>query len=189
MDFESAYQRYKDGVASDEEKDFVEKELEKARKMTEIIDAYESKKAISEEYDEEKIRKAKKQYAKKNTLKILLISTLVLIVSAVIVLSAVSYPMVASVPQRSLSMVPGIPMMGTLYSCAKSLAPVNVPSPPMAMSASIPSFCMFSYACLRPSGVLNSMQRAVLMIVPPRCTMPLTSWVVNSLISSSMSPL
>lgn len=89
MDFESAYQRYKDGVASAEEKDFVEKELEKARKMTEIIDAYESKKAISEEYDEEKIRKAKKQYAKKNTLKILLISTLVLIVSAVIVLSAV----------------------------------------------------------------------------------------------------
>lgn len=44
MDFESAYQRYKDGVASAEEKDFVEKELEKARKMTEIIDAYESKK-------------------------------------------------------------------------------------------------------------------------------------------------
>ena len=37
MDFENAYKKYKDGVATDEETAFVEQELEKARKMTELI--------------------------------------------------------------------------------------------------------------------------------------------------------
>ena len=70
MDFEKAYEKYKDGVANEEEIVFVEQELEKARKMTEIIDAYEYKKAISDDVDEAKIKKAQKKYAKKNTLKI-----------------------------------------------------------------------------------------------------------------------
>ena len=65
MDFENAYKKYKDGVATDEETAFVEQELEKARKMTEFIDAYESKKAISDDCDEDKIRRAQKKYAKK----------------------------------------------------------------------------------------------------------------------------
>ena len=89
MDFENAYKKYKDGVATDEETAFVEQELEKARKMTEFIDAYESKKAISDDCDEDKIRRAQKKYAKKNTLKILLISIAVLFVSAAIIISAV----------------------------------------------------------------------------------------------------
>ena len=74
MDFEKAYEKYKDGVANEEEIVFVEQELEKARKMTEIIDAYEYKKAISDDVDEAKIKKAQKKYAKKNTRKILTIS-------------------------------------------------------------------------------------------------------------------
>ena len=57
--------------------------------MTEFIDAYESKKAISDDCDEDKIRRAQKKYAKKNTLKILLISIAVLFVSAAIIISAV----------------------------------------------------------------------------------------------------
>ena len=89
MDFENAYTKYQDGVATDEETAFVEQELEKARKMTEFIDAYESKKAISDDCDEDKIRRAQKKYAKKNTLKILLISIAVLFVSAAIIISAV----------------------------------------------------------------------------------------------------
>ena len=68
MDFEKAYEKYKDGVANEEEIVFVEQELEKARKMTEIIDAYEYKKAISDDVDEAKIKKAQKKYAKKNIL-------------------------------------------------------------------------------------------------------------------------
>lgn len=89
MDFENTYKKYKDGVATEEETAFVEQELEKARKMTQIIDAYESKKAISDDCDEDKVRRAQKKYAKKNTLKILLISVAVLLVSAAIILSAV----------------------------------------------------------------------------------------------------
>ena len=89
MDFENAYKKYKDGVATDEETAFVEQELEQARKMTDFIDAYESKKAISDDCDEDKIRRAQKKYAKKNTLKILLISIAVLFVSAAIIISAV----------------------------------------------------------------------------------------------------
>lgn len=42
MDLKSI-RKYKDGVANEEEIVFVEQELEKARKMTEIIDAYEYK--------------------------------------------------------------------------------------------------------------------------------------------------
>lgn len=89
MDFEKAYEKYKDGVANEEEIVFVEQELEKARKMTEIIDAYEYKKAISDDVDEAKIKKAQKKYAKKNTRKILTISIIVLALAAAVVLSAV----------------------------------------------------------------------------------------------------
>lgn len=89
MDFEKAYEKYKDGVANEEEIVFVEQELEKARKMAEIIDAYEYKKAISDDVDEAKIKKAQKKYAKKNTLKILTISIIVLALAAAVVLSAV----------------------------------------------------------------------------------------------------
>ena len=89
MDFEKAYEKYKDGVANEEEIVFVEQELEKARKMTEIIDAYEYKKAISDDVDEAKIKKAQKKYAKKNSLKILTVSIIVLALAAAVVLSAV----------------------------------------------------------------------------------------------------
>ena len=58
-------------------------------------------------------------------------------IHSVIVEREVSYPIVASVPHRSLSIVPGIPTTGTLYSCAKRRAPVKVPSPPMTINASI----------------------------------------------------
>ena len=97
--------------------------------------------------------------------------------------------MVASVPQRSLSIVPGIPITGILNSCAKTRAPVNVPSPPITISASIPSRLIVSYANWRPSLVGNSAHRADLIIVPPREMIPLTSCVVNGLTSPSISPL
>ena len=42
MDFESVYKKYVEGTANDEEKAFVEQELDKAQKMAEIIDGYQS---------------------------------------------------------------------------------------------------------------------------------------------------
>ena len=105
------------------------------------------------------------------------------------VFKAVSYPMVVSVPYKSLSIVPGSPIHGTSNSCANIRAPVSEPSPPMMTKASISCFFMFSYACARPSGVVNSLQRAVFRIVPPICMMLLTFWLLNSWISSVTKPL
>ncbi len=99
---------------------------------------------------------------------------------SIMVLRAVSYPIVVSVPKRSLSIVPGRPIIGKLNSLAKIRAPVSDPSPPITTKASIPWRLSVSKASWRPSGVLNSLQRAVFRIVPPRCMMFDTLAVVNS---------
>ena len=51
--------------------------------------------------------------------------------------NAESKPTVCEVPKISLSIVAGIPITGILYSLLKTCAPLNVPSPPITMSASI----------------------------------------------------
>ena len=68
----------------------------------------------------------------------------ILSTASIMVFSAVSYPIVVSVPNRSLSMVPGIPTIGKLYSDAKMRAPLSEPSPPITTSASMPWAVMFS---------------------------------------------
>ena len=68
----------------------------------------------------------------------------ILSTQSIIVLSVVSYPIVLSVPYRSLSIVPGKPMQGKSYSSAKSMAPVSDPLPPITISASIPSLISVS---------------------------------------------
>ena len=52
--------------------------------------------------------------------------------------------MVKSVPLISLSMVPGIPIIGISNSLLKTEAPANVPSPPIVIRASIPLFFKLS---------------------------------------------
>ena len=104
------------------------------------------------------------------------------------VLRAVSYPIVVSVPYRSLSIVPGRPTIGMLYSVAKMRAPVREPSPPITTRESMPALTILSYAIFRPSSVRNSMQRAVFRIVPPTWMMFETFCVLNSTISLVTSP-
>jgi len=70
--------------------------------------------------------------------------SLILSTHSTIVFNAVSYPMVKSVPYKSLSIVPGSPIHVTLYSSAKIRAPVREPSPPIIISALIFSFCITS---------------------------------------------
>ncbi len=89
MDFEIAYKKYKDGTATDEEVLFVEQELEKAKKMTEIIDAYESSRPIEPECDAQTIKKAQKRFAKKNAIRVLCITFAVLVLASAIVLASV----------------------------------------------------------------------------------------------------
>lgn len=90
MDFESTYKKYMDGTASSEEIEFVEQELEKAKKMTEIIDSYgASATPVVQECDDETVKKAKKSLTKKSIVRTLIISLVVLLVVAAIILSAV----------------------------------------------------------------------------------------------------
>lgn len=90
MDFESTYKKYMDGTASEEERTFVEQELEKAKKMTEIIDSYGTTSApVVQECDGETVKKAKKSLTKKSIVRTLVISLAVLLVVSAIILSAV----------------------------------------------------------------------------------------------------
>ena len=58
-------------------------------------------------------------------------------------------------------------MEGMEYSFENFSMPLNDPSPPKTISASIPSFFIFSNAAFLDSGVLNRSLLAVLRIVPP----------------------
>jgi hypothetical protein len=85
--------------------------------------------------------------------------------ASIAVFSAVSYPMVKSVPKISLSIVPGTPITFIPNSSLKILAPVKVPSPPIHTKASIPIFYTLFISFFLPSSVLNSAERAERKIV------------------------
>ena len=81
------------------------------------------------------------------------------------VFSAVSTPMAVLVQPMSLSMLAGIPTTGTPCSFNKASAPVRLPFPPMTIKPS--ASLMFFAAFARPSGVRNSVLRALPSTVPP----------------------
>ena len=62
--------------------------------------------------------------------------SLILSISVTPVFTAVSKPMVSSVPKTSLSMVAGTPTIRVLLSLLKSNAPLNEPSPPITTKPS-----------------------------------------------------
>ena len=70
--------------------------------------------------------------------------------------TAVSKPIVYSVPEISLSIVDGTPITGKLYSSLKIFAPLKEPFPPRTIKASIFLDFKFSKAFFRPSLLLNS---------------------------------
>ena len=85
-------------------------------------------------------------------------------------------------------MVPGIPITGKPYSTLNNSAPVKLPSPPITTRASTPAAINFSCAIFRPSGVLNSFDRADFKMVPPLFTMLFTLRGPISLKSPSIIP-
>ena len=89
MDFESVYKKYVEGTANDEEKAFVEQELDKAQKMAEIIDVYQSYRPIDNECNMETVKKAQKKFAKKNAIRTLAITAVCIMLVATIVLASV----------------------------------------------------------------------------------------------------
>ena len=87
-------------------------------------------------------------------------------IASVATCSAVSCPNVTSVQSMSLSMVLGTPTTGT-FSSDSQCAAVNVPSPPIGISTSMP---LSSRVCLiwgRPARNLSGLTRAVPSMVPP----------------------
>ncbi len=88
MDFEQAYERYRNGTASEEEKAFIESEIKKARALNDIIDAAEKKDVIGKA-DEKDVREARKKYGLRTAIRTGIIALAVLIVLAIASLSAV----------------------------------------------------------------------------------------------------
>ena len=74
MSFEKIYEKYTLGTATEEEKKFVEEEIAKARKLSEIIDGKETDGAILADADVATIKKARKRHSVKFALKALAIS-------------------------------------------------------------------------------------------------------------------
>ena len=66
--------------------------------------------------------------------------SLILSIASTAVLTAVSNPIVKSLPAISLSIVPGIPIQGMSNSLLNFCAPLKLPSPPITTMPSIPLF-------------------------------------------------
>ena len=79
MNFDQVYEKYINGTATEEEKAYVEAEIAKARKLSEIIDSMDAKKVI-EPADSDKVRNATKTMKKKFGLRVLIISVSVLLI-------------------------------------------------------------------------------------------------------------
>ena len=106
MSFETLYEKYMNGTASEEERVYVEEEIAKARKLGEILEAAEKNEAnraspsggadgenaclapedILEDADAEQVKKARKRHRIRSSVRALLIS----LVSAIVVAGAVT---------------------------------------------------------------------------------------------------
>lgn len=89
MSFEKAYEKYLDGTATEEEIAYVEEEIEKARRLSEIIESSNAKPVEYAEADEECIKKAKKQHGIRSIITAFVVSVVVLMVVAGAVLGGV----------------------------------------------------------------------------------------------------
>src|SRR5438132_4712168 len=94
--------------------------------------------------------------------------------ASVAICTAVLKPKVRSVPERSLSMVLGIPTTFTPIWWSLVATP-RVSSPPMATTAPTFSAERFRTTISAPPGFLNGFVRLVPRIVPPRGRMPLVA--------------
>lgn len=85
MNFDQAYEKYQNGTANAEEKAYIEGEIEKARKLSSIIDNEERQEVIVKA-DISEVKKAKKAYGLKSAAR-----TFIVIVSVLIIVAAAVY--------------------------------------------------------------------------------------------------
>ncbi len=87
MSFEALYEKYQNGTATPEEVAYVEEEIAKARKMSEIMENYQTPQI--EEASVEVVHKAKKKFTIKSAIRTAIIALVVLVVGAGAVLGGV----------------------------------------------------------------------------------------------------
>ena len=91
MNFDQVYEKYLNGTATEEEKAYIEAEIAKAKKLSEIIDSMDSKRVIAPS-NTEKVRSATRTMKKRFGWRAALISFVVLIIVAVsIAVSIIGY--------------------------------------------------------------------------------------------------
>ena len=107
-------------------------------------------------------------------------------IASVATCTAVANPMHASVPDRSLSIVFGMPTTGTPSDDMWAAAPI-VPSPPIVTRASTPRSANVRRTRSTPCSWYGSAPEDP-RIVPPRCRIPWTDAGVSSRTSPSITP-
>lgn len=100
MDFENAYQKFLDGTATHEEIDFVREEINKSKKVVEVLDGG---KPVVKEAEIATVKKATKQFNLRLTIRILLIVFASLAVSCAIVLGSVFGVATSSAKKNSVT--------------------------------------------------------------------------------------
>jgi len=95
MNFESAYKKVQEGTASEEEVAFIAQELDKLRKISEILDN-PAVPAPLLEAETEQVEHAKKRFNKKTTIKIISVTFVSLLVIAALVCGIIFIPSCSS---------------------------------------------------------------------------------------------
>lgn len=89
MNFETLYQKYKDGTATEEERAFVESEIEKARKVSAFLDEEAHDAPVLNDISPETIKEAKKSFNYRTTIRTIVITICSVAMLAVVALGAI----------------------------------------------------------------------------------------------------
>lgn len=95
MDFEKAYQNFINGTASPEEVEFVRSEMKKAGEINDLLASVKDEGA-TRDAEKEKVKKAIKSYKKRDTVKILVIVSSIILVLALGVGAAIGIPILTN---------------------------------------------------------------------------------------------
>ena len=88
MNFEELYAKYINGSASEEEKRYVEEEIAKARKLSEIIDSLDAKRVV-DTADRETVKRARKKVSRRFLRTVIVTGISLILLTALLVSGAV----------------------------------------------------------------------------------------------------
>lgn len=101
MSFEESYRKYEDGTATPEERKYVEEEIAKARALTAILDkADAAREDVIGRADRDKVKRARRSFGKRLTVKIVILSLACLLVLSALTVG-ILYGTAVSAARRS----------------------------------------------------------------------------------------